>query len=285
MPWLTHAGQPRPWRTDARLAAFNEPGYPDDFQVSFAGSDSVPKPELMWVTITAYDPTSDLYLGVLINEPYYIRDVSLGENVVFRISVANSRPVAMRVNGRFDEAGWPASAAPTFFAGLREGIRAYRNGHDGNNMPEIEHCITALTPLMKNAPANVRKDELFVGHFVLGRCLAEKYVTDQAISEFRAAIALDTSDVDSHMALLAELSVMTHRPPGELTPADRQRWDQQFLDELAIARRLAASDQDVGRVLDMVFDPSNDQQRDSLPPAELARRQRFGYAFFRWKRR
>jgi hypothetical protein len=285
MPWLTHAGQPRPWRADTRLAPFNESGYPDDFQVYFAPSEPHSRAELMWVTITAYDPASDLYLGILINQPDSIRDVTLGENVVFRMSVADRGPAALRVNGRFDEAGWPPTAAPQFFTTLREGIRAYRNGHDGHVMPEIEHCISVLTPLMEYAPTNARKDELFVGHFVLGRCLAEQYATDRSIAQFRAAIALDSADVDSHMALLAELSVTTHARAGEVTPSDQRRWDQEFMGELAIDRGLARSDPDVDQILALLFRPSSDRLRDSMPPAEFARQQRIGFSIFRWKRR
>ena len=64
--------------------------------------------------------------------------------------------------------------SPPFFAVLREGIRAYRAGNDGHNMPGIERCIEVLTPTMAAVPAGATPEERFVGHFVLGRCLAEK---------------------------------------------------------------------------------------------------------------
>src|SRR5687767_5838179 len=44
MPWLSHAGQPRPWRDDKRLTPYFAPGYPDDVQVIFANPDTTADP-------------------------------------------------------------------------------------------------------------------------------------------------------------------------------------------------------------------------------------------------
>src|SRR5206468_5220913 len=87
MPWQTHAGQPRPWRTDARLASFVEQGFPDDVLVLFGNSDSLHSraPATLWVTVTAYDSTSALFLAILREKPRAAMDVAVGDNVVFRI--------------------------------------------------------------------------------------------------------------------------------------------------------------------------------------------------------
>jgi len=287
MPWQTHAGEARPWRTDPRLAGSFEPGYPDDVLVIFGNPDSLHglKPEGMWVTITAFDSVSGLFLGILINQPYARMGVDEGDNVVFRIHPVLKRPVAVAFNGSYNEAGWPPSAAPQFFARLRDGIRAYRLGNNGHNMPQIERCIAVLTTAMDGVPSAARRDEEFVGNFVLGRCLAEKYVTELAIHHFRAAISLDTNDLDSHMALLAELSVMTHHRPGELSPNDEARWEQEFLNELTVVRACFGQDTGVHQVLTMVFDPASEATVDSLWRPYLARLRRIGFSVFRWKRR
>jgi len=287
MPWQTHAGQARPWRTDARLAAFVEQGYPDDVLVFFVSPDSLrgSKPETCWVTVTAYDSPSGLFLGILREKPHAAMGVAEGDNVVFRIHPDSRTPVAVTFHGGYSDAGWPPTAVPAFFATLREGVRAYRLGNNGHNMPEIERCISGLTVAMDKVPAGASRDEEFVGHFVLGRCLAEKYVTDQAIHHFRAAIALDTNDVDSHMALLAELSVMTHHRPGELSASDEVRWEREFLSELAIVRRRFTADAGVQQVLTMVFDPAGESTVDSLWRPYLPRLRRVGYGVFRWKQR
>jgi len=287
MPWLTHAGQPRPWRTDRRLTSYVEQGYPDDVLVLFGAADTLQgqKPEAMWVTITAYDSASSLFLGILGNQPFNLSGLSERDNVVFRINPQWKRPVAVAFNGSYRDAGWPTSAVPEFFVRLREGIRAYRLGNNGHNVPEIERCISILTPLMDSVPFAARSDENFVGHYALGRCFAEKYQTEAAIRQFRAAIALDTNDLDSHMALLAELSVMTHRRPGQLSPADEARWEREFLDELSIARSRFAQDVGVEQVLGLVFDPASEATVDSLWRPYLPKLRRVGYAAFRWKQR
>lgn len=287
MPWLTHTGQPRPWRTDARLAKFVERGYPDDVLVLFANPDSgdTSRTRTMWVTVTVYDSASGLFLGILGEKPQTAIDVAEGDNVVFRIHPEIRAPVAVAFNGSFRDAGWPPTAVPGFFAALREGIRAYRLGHNGHNMPEIERCISILTDAMEKVPPGARQDEQFVGHYVLGRCLAEKYLTEQAMREFRSAIALDTNDLDSHMALLAELSVMTHHRPGELAASDETRWEREFLVELAIVRQRFGHDPGVEQLLTMVFDPAGEAGVDSIWRSNLPKLRRVGYFIFRWKER
>jgi hypothetical protein len=287
MPWVTHAGQPSPWRTDRRLTSYFEQGYPDDVLVRFGAADSLQgqKPEAMWVTITAYDSASALFLGILGNQPFTLPGLSERDNVVFRIHPQWKRPVAVAFNGSYRDAGWPTSAVPEFFARLREGIRAYRLGNNGHNVPEIERCISILTPLMDSVPSAVRSDENFVGHYVLGRCFSEKYQTEAAIRQFRAAISLDTNDLDSHMALLAELSVMTHHPPGQLSPADEARWEREFLDELVVVRSRFAQDPGVEQVLGLLFAPTSEATVDSLWRPYVAKLRRVGYAVFRWKQR
>ena len=282
MPWETHAGQPRPWRDDPRLRGKNEPGYPDDFQVSFANPDSAhgAVPELMWVSVIAYDPTTDLFLGILLNQSFFLRSVQEGDNVVFRIDAKRDFPLAIG-GPDYAAAGWPPSRSGVFGATLRDGVRAYRAGNNGHNMQGIERCIAVLSPAMRNAPSNSTRDEQFVGHFILGRCLAEKYETLRAIEQFRAAIALEPDDADSHMALLAELSVITHTPPGD----EDVRWEREFVEELAIVRQKFATYDGVAQVLAMIFDPTLD--KDTAPESQIRAEKwrRVGYAVFRWKHR
>ncbi len=287
MPWLTHTGQPRPWRTDRRLAGYGEQGYPDDVLVLFSGADSLKgqKPEAMWVTVTAYDSTSGLFLGVLRNQPYAPMGINEDDNVVFRIHPQMKRPIAVAFNGSYGDAGWPPTSAPGFLLKLREGIRAYRLGNNGHTPPEIDRCISLLTALMDSVPPSARRDEAFVAHYVLGRCLAEKYQTELAIRHFRSAISLDTNDLDSHMALLAELSVMTHHRPGELAPSDEERFERDFLQELAIVGSRFGRDPGVQQILTPLFDPAGEATVDSVWRPYLDKLRRVGYGVFRWKQR
>src|SRR5258705_8382248 len=159
--WETTAEDRRPWREDPRLARFGEPGYPDDFQVLFANPDSAQgkQHEVMWVRAIATDSATGLLLGILINQPDYLRSLPEGDNVVFRVHEDGALPTAVAAPS-FRDAGWPAtSGAPEYFAALQEGIRAYRVGNNGHNMPGIGRCITVLTPGMATAPAAASLEE------------------------------------------------------------------------------------------------------------------------------
>jgi hypothetical protein len=287
MPWETHAGQPRLWRDDRRLSGRAAPGFLDDFPVVFANPDSARGGlhEIMWVRVIAYDRPSDLFLGILLNQPDYLKSVLAGDNVVFRAEPTLDAPARAVGGPEYAEAGWPASAVPAYFVTLRDGIRTYRNGHNGHNVPEIERCIRTLAPAIQAIPAAARPDERFVGHYIFGRCLAEAYHTEQAMEQFRAAIAVDSTDADAHMALLAELSIMTHRPPGKLPAEEEARWEREFLEELAIVEDRFAADGGVAQLLGFIFDPALEAKLDPAWQPHREKLRRVGYATFRWKRR
>jgi hypothetical protein len=152
-------------------------------------------------------------------------------------------------------------------------------------MPGIERCIDVLAPVVSALPPEASRDERFVAHFVLGRCLAEKYETDRAIEQFRAAIALDSGEVNAHMALLAEFSVKTHQLSGTRPAAEVERWDRAFLDQLAVVHQRFADDPAVAQVLRFIFDPAQEVDLDPAWRGELPRLRRVGFGAFRWKQR
>jgi hypothetical protein len=239
----------------------------------------------MWLTITAYDSLTDLFLGVLTDQPNYIKSVKQWDNVAFRLDPIIHSLVAIPQNGSYEAAAWPPTGVPDFRAALLTGIRAYRDGRNGHNMPGIEGCIQVLTPLLRAIPSAATSDEQFVAHYVLGRCLAEKYENELAAEQFRAAIALDSADLDAHMALLAELSVLAHRRPGDLSPTEEARREQGFLDELALVRTAFGNDPGVRQTLDVVFDPAQEARVDVAWRPYISKLRRIGYAVFRWKER
>ena len=293
-PWQTHliwwgptAEEPHPWRGDPRLARFGEPRYPDDFQVLFLNPDSTKSQqnEVMWVRVIAADSATGLRLGILINKPDFLQSPKEGDNVVFRFRDGDPLPTA--VGGpSYADVGWPsASSAPEFQRVLREGILAYRAGNNGHNMPGIERCIAVLTPAMDAVPTAASAEERFDGHFVLGRCLAEKYVTERAIEQFRAAIAIDPSDLNAQMGLLAELSIMTHNRPGELSADAEARWEREFVEQLQVVRSRFGGVAIVKRMLGFVFDPALEAKIPPESRAEIPKLRRVGFATFRWKQR
>ena len=293
-PWQTHliwwgptAEEPHPWRSDARLARFGEPRYPDDFQVLFRNPDSAQgkQHEIMWVRVIAADSATGLRLGILLNQPDFMRSPSEGDNVVFRFLERDPLPTA--VGGpSYRDAGWPAnSAAPEFQAVLRKGILAYRAGNNGHNMPGIEQCISVLTPAMAAVPSAASAEERFDGHFVLGRCLAEKYDTERAIEQFRAAIAIDPNELNAQMALLAELSIMSHRGPKDRSADEEKRWEDAFVEQLEVIRTRFGDRPIVQRVLSLLFTPPEEKDMTPAMRAELPKLQRVGFGIFRWKQR
>jgi hypothetical protein len=287
MPWETNVSDSRPWRADPRLAGLSPDGYPDDVPVAFIHPDSARggTSEVMWVRIIAHDPPTDLFLGILLNVPSYLTDPPSGDNVVFRVQPTLNVKLRAVADPEYSNAGWPASAAPAHFALLKEGIRAYRAGHNGHVPEMIARCIDVLLPAAARIPPEASPDERFATHFVAGRCLAEAYNTEEAIRQFRAAIAVDSGDVHSQMALLAELSVMVHRRPGTVTPAEDARWEEEFVRQLAIVKARFGHDSGVQEILGLVFDPRLEGELDPLWQPHAARLRRIGYAIFRWKSR
>lgn len=284
MPWVSNAEQPRPWREDSRLEGHFAQGFPDDVSVAFPIQDSTAPYsfEVMWVSVTAYDPRTDQFLGILLNEADYIGDLHLWDNVVFEPKGDTGYPTAVAVDGDYGAAGWPPTRVVEYFHSLRDGIRAYRDGRNGHNMPGIERCIEVLEPLMARVPNAARQDEVFVGHFVLGRCYAEKYDTERAIQQFRLAIETDSDDMDAHMALLAELSVITHMTSGD----EQSHWKRAFVDEYAIVSERYLSDRAVDVALRVIFgDLSFCPKAQELLEREPVEGQTLPWSTFRWKRR
>lgn len=284
MPWVSNAEQPRPWREDSRLEVHFAPGFPDDVVVAFPVRDSTARYplEMMWVTVTAYDSSTDLFLGILLNEPKFITHLPQWGNVVFVPEGDTGYPTAVAVDGEYGAAGWPMTKAVEYFTTLRDGIRAYRDSRSGHNVPGVERCIEVLEPLMASVPDAARPDEVFVGHFVLGRCYAEKYDTERAIQQFRLAVEIDPDDVDAHMALLAEISVMTHMTSGD----EQSHWKRAFVDEYAIVSERFLSDRAVDVLLRAIFgDLSFCPKAQELLERQPVEGHTLPWHYFRWKRR
>ncbi len=287
--WPARGDDARPWRNDPRLASrFTEKGFPDDLQVLFPNPDSAGGAlhEMMWVTVIGYDTRSDAFLGILSNAPEYIHAVQQGDNVAFRWDPARQWAEAIALPSGSLASGWPARSnrsGPD--STLREGIRAYRTGANGHNMPGMAACTSILTPLAAGSPTPDSGDRTFLTHFVLGRCLAEQFATTEAVRQFQAAIAAGPDSLDAQMGLLAELSVLVHTRPEELPAGSASTWEQAFLDQLDLVRRNFAADTEAMHLLDLIMAPRSAADTAALSPAELANRRRLGFAVFRWKQR
>lgn len=274
-----------PWREDPRLAArFHSKEYPDDVQVAFHNLAETGqfKYELMWVTVSAHDAASDLFLGVLLNQPHRLKTAGQRDNVVFRLLPGQEIPMAVEQGGRYDVPGWPPAAAGSFEAALIDGIRAYRRGDSGHQQDEIARCAQILRPPLKAPPARVPPRTLQLAHFILGRCLAESYDTREALGHFRRAVELDPQDCHARMSLAAEHSVMAFHPEKQ-PPEAETFWEQQYLESIAAARRVCTEDQT--RILDIVAAEGKKHAAENPGTPEAAKVLRLGGGVIRYKAR
>lgn len=284
--WRKQPDERTPWRDDARLRGRFNAGFPDDIQVLFLNPDpaAAGKNEVMWVRIIERDPKADLFLGILLNAPNHLRDVADRDNVVFRFDSTANPLVAVNQGQGHRAAAMPRTQAPRFLEAVVDGVRAYRQGNFGHNMLGIERCIQILSPAVRQIPAAATTDERFTAHFVLARCLAEKYETRSAIQQFRAAIALDPADVDAQMGLLAELTLMVGLRAGKPPSSDQAVWDKAFLDQLSLVKARFASDRAVQATTAAIFDESKAGEM-KLSESQISRNRQYGFGDFRWKRR
>jgi len=274
----------KPWRTGPRLQGrFHSAEFPDDIEVLFHNPERTDKlqNEIMWVTVFAYDPASDLFLGVLINEPYALKTVADKDNVVFRVYPGMPYPVALAEGGRYDAPGWPVVKPGSFDAALLAGLRHYRHGNYGHNQPEMKKCADALRPALKQPPGGVPPRHLQLAYFVLGRCLAEQYETREALANFAKAVELDPSDCHARLSLTAEHSVMAFKDDVQ-APEGEAFWEQKYLDAIAETRRRCPPDDT--KILDIIFAEGKKAAEQSNDPrsAKLAR---VGAGVFRDKSR
>lgn len=286
MVWRADEEKARTWREDPRLQGRFHAEEPDDIQVVFLGpeSDERQVPEVMWVTVIAHDTASDTFLGILLNSPHHLKDVQEGDNVLFRAAnqdIGRQLALVALAPGP-SRLGWPHAAPGSFLETLTRGVRHYRQGRFGHHPPGIQACIDTLGPVLEPAAQDVPADQRQLGHFVLARCLAEKYETLRAVRHFEEALRLDPKDAHARMGLLAELSLLAHLPREKLESGAEAEWEQRYLAQVAETRKLLQGSSTL-RMLDILF--SEEQlEADPAQDSQLReKRHRVGAGPFRYK--
>lgn len=283
--WPASENEPKPWRSDPRLKGrFFSEEYPDDIEVVFVNPDRTDnlRNERMWVTVLAYDPYSDLFLGALGNEPYAMHNVAEGDNVIFLVDPSVPAPFAFAEDGRYDIPGWPPAKPGSLDAALIAGIRAYRRGHYGNNQPEMKKCAETLRGALKQPAANVPPRRLQLAYFVLGRCLAEMYVTREAMASFAKAVELDPTDCHARVSLAAEHSVMAFKADFQ-APEGARFWEQKYLDAIADVRSHCSPED--ASLFDLALKTGKKQAEANPKDPNAARAARIGAGVVREKSR
>lgn len=283
----------RPWRSEPRLSGqFHSKDFPDDVQVLFeATQDGVRHVESMWVTVLGHDDRTDRYLGRLLNTPDFVRTVQDADNVVFHLGTPGQYTGIRGLPERSiwlvaddDGRGYAAQAWPRqrtqFVDALVRGIRAYRLGNFGHNPPGIEQCITELRPALSPEPPTVDQHDLQVGHFVLARCLAEKYESVEALGHFDRAVALDRRDPHAQMGVISELTVLVHT---DKDGSRREAWKARLIQEITRMERDFPEEKQSLLLLNILRDPSHTDRQ--LTPAELEEGKQIGFGTIRDKYR
>jgi hypothetical protein len=282
MVWPNHYGN-KPWRIDSRLKGQFKEGFPDDLPVVFFNFDRTKRPEVMWVTVISYDPSCDLFLGILINQPYHMSDPSEGDVVVFLFDATISRPIAIAESNSYRLSARPVASDQKLLETVLDGVAAYRQGKFGHNMPKIEKGIEILSGVVSDISPKASVEERFAAHFALARCFAEKYETRAAIEQFKKAISIDPEDIDAQMGLLAELTLMVHKKKETPWPEDQPSWDRAFLEQLAFVKSKFGSTEQVSKSIHYIFKKQDPDKTSSFSKEDLERGESFGFATIRWK--
>lgn len=281
--WPRYEGQPTPWRDDSRISPLSPEGYPDDFPVHFDNPDPTVEDEIMWVTAIDYFAPTDEYLGILLNSPNSLKSIKERDNAVFRYDSNAKQLRALSAEGSYRDRGLPPRVRDGTDR-LPQGIRHYRRGNYGNDQAAIEQCISTLSSAIQHFGELASSQDRYLAYFLLGRCHAEAYRTDDAIESFRGALAHNGDDVETHMALLAEYSVKVHPAVDQPEEAYDASYEALFLEKLVYVRDHFSDDPGVAAITTTIFDESEATGLGELTAEEIERRRKFGLGAFRWKR-
>lgn len=285
--WEAMPSDPAPWRTDPRLAGRFHPEYPDDIQVGLLDPAAPGRQngELLWVRVIAMDSASGQFLGYSLNQPFQVKGLNAGDNLVLRWDPKEQVPIAVDRGQGAGRAGWPARMYGTpHQAALLRAIAQYRTGAMGHNQPAMVACIATLDPVAPTWPATGPAAERWLAHFIHARCLSETYRTADALAAFRRAIQAAPDSVDSQMGLLADLTVMLFEDraklPAGTTEAD---WERQFIAQRDLVAARFGRDPNVARALRLMRDEAAASPGMTAEARAKGRRTSFGR--IRWKQR
>ena len=282
--WPRHQGEEAPWRGDARMSPLAPEGYPDDFPVRFYNPDPEIADEIIWVTAIGYFKATDQYLGIVLNEPFNLTTIKERDNVIFEYDAEAKELNALSSNSSYTRRAIPDRARSSELSSLWEGIRQYRLGNFGHNQEAIQECIAILSSASSQLGAFASTNDHYVAHYILGRCNAEAYNTDAAIMSFGNALKYNSNNLHAHMALLAEYSLKVQADADPSTGDDESIWEELFIAKLNYVREHFLDDGAVAVITKILFDESEVTNLSAFSEEELARKRKYGFATFRWKR-
>jgi hypothetical protein len=192
---------------DPRVVAITRLEYSNCVPVKFVPTarDAAKDMETLWVRILDRDAATDLFLGEVVEKPARWTSVSHHDNVVFRFgSMLEKQPSAILFGDSY--LAYP-TAMTKFGEAFVAAVAADRELYLGRNTVTLPDAFARTRKAVSLIGATTSRREAFHALYLLGRCHSEAYQVDSAIVWFKSAMAVDSTDPDAAMSLMAEYSV------------------------------------------------------------------------------
>lgn len=167
--------------------------------------DTTRNPEYLWVRILDLDAPSGVYLGELVEPPRHVVSVKRRDNVVFRFrTIMDTIPSAIPVGGSY--LAHPG-VATEFDKAFVEAVAAYRETEFGRNREALPDCRAKLGKAVSLSGSAGSRRDAYHARYLLGRCFSEGYEIDSAIAWYKAAMEVDSSNLDAPLSLMGDYTI------------------------------------------------------------------------------
>lgn len=192
---------------DPRVVKAAAKWFPTYVAVRFSplARDTAKNPEYLWVRILDLDAPSGIYLGELVEPPRHVVTVRRRDNVVFRFrTIMDTIPSALPVGGSY--LAHPG-AMTEFDKAFVEAVSAYREVEYGRNREALPDCYAKLKKAVSLGGSSGAPRDAYHARYLLGRCYSEGYEIDSAIAWYKAAMKIDSSNLDAPLSLMGDYTL------------------------------------------------------------------------------
>lgn len=201
VPWVDSLAQ------DPRVVKAAAKWFPTYVAVRFSplARDTTKNPEYLWVRILDLDPVSSTYLGELVEPPRHVVTARRRDNVLFRFrTIMDTIPSAIPVGASY--LAHPG-VATDFDKAFVEAVAAYRETEFGRNREALPDCDAKFRrAVVLSGSAGSRRDA-YNARYLLGRCHSEAYEIDSAVAWYKAAMKIDSSNLDAPLSLMGDFTI------------------------------------------------------------------------------
>lgn len=189
---------------DPRVVAIRRLDYSDCVPVKFVPTarDATKDMGSLWVRILDRDAATDQFLGEVVEKPGRWSSVAHHDNVVFKFgSMLEKQPSAVLFGDSYlAYPGVMTKFGEVFVAA----VAADRELYLGRNTVTLPDAFAKTRRAVSLIEATTPRREAFHALYLLGRSHSEAYQVDSAIVWFKSAMAVDSTDPDAAMSLMAE---------------------------------------------------------------------------------